>query len=114
LSPVTVIGLALPVPVKPPGLEVTVYLVIGEPPLLIGFINFIVASVFPASASTPVGAPGTVSKIGFLQIVTSKLQDIRYRMSSFLLDMIISLKILNEENSSLIPEDKNKITSLVT
>ena len=39
VSPVTVIGLADPVPVKPPGLEVTVYPVIAEPPLLTCAVN---------------------------------------------------------------------------
>ena len=43
LSPVTVIGLAVPVAVKPPGLEVTLYPVIAEPPLLTGAVNAIVA-----------------------------------------------------------------------
>jgi hypothetical protein len=40
---VTVIGLAEPVAVKPPGLEVSVYPVIIEPPLLPGAVNVIVA-----------------------------------------------------------------------
>jgi ABC-type uncharacterized transport system permease subunit len=43
VSPVTVIGLAEPAPVKPPGLEVTVYPVIAEPPLLTGAVNVTVA-----------------------------------------------------------------------
>jgi hypothetical protein len=41
VSPVTIIGLAEPVPVKPPGLEVTVYPVIGNPPT--GAVKVIVA-----------------------------------------------------------------------
>ena len=59
MSPVTVIGLAVPVPVKPPGLEVTVYPVIGEPPLLSGAVNVTVARAFPFVAVPIVGAPGT-------------------------------------------------------
>jgi hypothetical protein len=43
VRPVTVIGLAEPVPVKPPGLEITVYPVIGEPPSLTGAVNVTVA-----------------------------------------------------------------------
>jgi hypothetical protein len=62
-SPVTVIGLALPVAVKPPGLEVTVYPVIAEPPLLAGAVNVIVACAFPAVAVPIVGAPGTVEGV---------------------------------------------------
>ena len=36
LSPVSVIGLAGPVAVMPPGLDITVYPVMGLPPLLAG------------------------------------------------------------------------------
>jgi hypothetical protein len=36
-------GLVEPVPVKPLGLEVTVYAVIAEPPLLAGVVNVTVA-----------------------------------------------------------------------
>ena len=43
VSPVTVIGLAAPEAVKPPGPEVTVYPVIAEPPLLPGAVNVTVA-----------------------------------------------------------------------
>jgi hypothetical protein len=39
VSPVTVIGLPEPVAIIPPGLEVTVYPVIVEPPLLAGAVN---------------------------------------------------------------------------
>jgi len=48
------------VPVKLPGLEVTVYPVIAEPPLLTGAVNVIEAWAFPAVAVPIVGAPGTV------------------------------------------------------
>jgi hypothetical protein len=57
------IGLAVPVPVNPPGLEVTVYPVIAEPPLLTGAVNVTVACAFPAVAVPIVGAPGTVEGI---------------------------------------------------
>jgi hypothetical protein len=53
-------GLAGPVFEKPPGLEVTVYPVIGEPPLLAGAVNVTVACAFPFVAVPIVGAPGTV------------------------------------------------------
>jgi hypothetical protein len=42
-SPVIVIGEPLLVAVKPPVLDVTVYEVIAEPPLLAGAVNVIVA-----------------------------------------------------------------------
>jgi hypothetical protein len=58
VSPVTIIGLAEPVPVKPPGLEVTVYPVIGNPPT--GAVKVIVAWAFPGVADTFVGAPSIV------------------------------------------------------
>ena len=59
-SPVTVIGLAVPVPVKPPGLEVAVYPVMAEPPSLAGAVNATEACAFPAATVPIVGAPGTV------------------------------------------------------
>jgi hypothetical protein len=43
VRPANVIGLEEPVPVKPPGFEVTVYPVIVEPPLLAGAVNATVA-----------------------------------------------------------------------
>jgi hypothetical protein len=46
--------------VKPPGLEVTVYPVIDEPPLLADVVNVIVARAVPAIAIPIVGAPGIV------------------------------------------------------
>jgi hypothetical protein len=61
VRPVTVIGDAEPVPVSDPGLEVTVYPVMVEPPLDIGGVKLTVACAFPAVADTPVGAPGTVA-----------------------------------------------------
>ena len=43
VRPVTVIGLEEPVPIKPPGFEVTVYPVIAEPPSLADAVNVTVA-----------------------------------------------------------------------
>jgi len=60
--PVTVIGLADPVPLNPPGLEVTVYPVIADPPSLAGAVNVTVAWASPFTADTPVGAPGAVKE----------------------------------------------------
>jgi hypothetical protein len=60
VRPDTVIGLAEPVPAILPGLEVTVYPVIAEPPLLSGAVKVTVARAFPAVAVPIVGAPGTV------------------------------------------------------
>ena len=56
VSPVTVIGEALPEPVRPPGLEVTVYSEIGLPPSEADAVNETTACAFPATAETPVGA----------------------------------------------------------
>ena len=56
-------GEVAPVAVKLPGLDVTVYIVIELPPLLAGATNATLAEVFPAVATTPVGAPGTVTGI---------------------------------------------------
>jgi hypothetical protein len=53
-----VIGEAGPVAVMPPGLEVTTYVVIVEPPLFAGGVNVTVACALPAVALTAVGAPG--------------------------------------------------------
>ena len=43
-----------------PKFEVTVYPVIAEPPLLTGAVKLTVAWPLPATALTPVGAPGTL------------------------------------------------------
>jgi hypothetical protein len=53
-------GLDDPVPVILPGLDVTMYEVIGLPPFELGAVKLTVACAFPATAVTPVGAPGTV------------------------------------------------------
>ena len=60
VKPATVIGLALPDPVLPPGPHVTVYPVIGEPPVLDDAVNVTVAELLPAVAVPIVGADGGV------------------------------------------------------
>ncbi len=60
VSPETVIGDDPPVPVNPPGEEVTVYPVIAVPPLLTGAVKDTVADPLPATAETLVGALGTM------------------------------------------------------
>ena len=57
-SPVTVIGLDVPVAVMLPGIEVTVYKVIGPLPTDAGGLKLTVACEVPANAVTEVGAPG--------------------------------------------------------
>ena len=69
VSPVT-IAVRLPldhVAVWPPGLAVTVYPVIDEPPFDDGAFHVTVACVSPAVAETLVGAPGTVAGITALE-----------------------------------------------
>jgi hypothetical protein len=56
----TTIGEASPVPTIPPGLEVTVYEMIGEP-FADGAANETLACPFPGVATTVVGASGTVA-----------------------------------------------------
>ena len=60
VSPPIVIGLAEPLAVLPPGDDVTVYDVIGEPPFEAGAAKDTVAAPLLAVAETAVGAPGTV------------------------------------------------------
>nr|WP_233198558.1 MULTISPECIES: hypothetical protein [Luteimonas] len=55
------IGPAAPVAVRPSGLDVTVYPVTALPPLDAGAVNATDASVSPAVAVIPVGAPGTMA-----------------------------------------------------
>ena len=69
VSPVTVIGLDAPVPVKPPGDDVTVYEVTAVPPLAAGALKLTVAWAFPATADTAVGAPGTILGVTLLDAV---------------------------------------------
>ena len=61
VSPVTVTGLLAPVPVSPPGFDVTVYPVMLAPPLDTGAVNVMPAWVSPAVAVPMVGAPGTMA-----------------------------------------------------
>jgi hypothetical protein len=63
VNPVIVIGELPPLAVNPPGLEVTVYEVIVEPPLNPGAENVIVASPFPRVAVPIIGASGTVAGV---------------------------------------------------
>jgi hypothetical protein len=51
------------VPVKPPGDDVAVYVVMAEPPLLTGAENVTEACALPAVAAPIVGAPGTVAGV---------------------------------------------------
>src|ERR1700693_5419523 len=60
LSPVVPALLSTP----PAGLEVTVYPVIAEPPLLAGAVKVTVAVALPAVAVPMVGAPGTAPPAG--------------------------------------------------
>jgi hypothetical protein len=70
LKPVTVIGEELPDAVTPPGVEVTVYVVIALPPLLVGAVNETDAVVCPvAVAVTVVGAPGVVIAVTDTEVV---------------------------------------------
>ena len=57
------IGLDDPVAVMLPGLEVTVYEMMGLPPFEAGAVKLTVACVFPALAATPVGAPVNVAGV---------------------------------------------------
>ena len=59
IRPGTTIGDAPPVAVMPPGFEVTVYVLIADPPLLAGGVKLTVASALPANAVAAVGAPGS-------------------------------------------------------
>ena len=63
MSPVTVNGDDPPVAVNPPGLEVTVYEVIADPPFETGALKVIVACPFPRVAVPIVGASGTVAGV---------------------------------------------------
>ena len=56
----TVIGLVEPVPVKLPGLDVTVYPVMAVPPLVPGAVKGTEACALPAVAVPIVGAPGAI------------------------------------------------------
>jgi hypothetical protein len=64
VRPVTLTGEVAPVPVNPPGEDVTVYEVIGAEPELAGAVNVTVAVPLTADADTAVGAPGRIPDIG--------------------------------------------------
>ena len=66
VKPVTVIGDELPLAVSPPGLDVTVYEVIAEPPLDPGAEKVTTASPLPRVAVPMVGAPGVVAGVAAL------------------------------------------------
>jgi len=53
----------------PPGLAVTMYPVIGEPPLLSGAVQDTTARPFPGIAVTPLGALGAVITVGGTVVV---------------------------------------------
>src|SRR5579872_4148095 len=61
VRPPTVIGLLAPDWWRLPGVEVTVYEVMGAPPSEAGAVKLTVAWALPAVAEAPVGAPGTVA-----------------------------------------------------
>jgi hypothetical protein len=65
LSPGTVAEdeLADTASVIPPGVEVTVYPVTGEPPLLVGAVHLTVATPSPPVALMAVGVPGTEAEV---------------------------------------------------
>ena len=67
VNPVTVSGLVVPVADKPPGLESTVYNVIGWPPFDAGGVKVTVACPVPAVAVPIVGASGTGAGITLLE-----------------------------------------------
>ena len=56
-------GDVVPIAVKLPGLDVTLYPVIALPPLLDGATKATLAVAVPAVAATLVGAPGTIAVV---------------------------------------------------
>jgi hypothetical protein len=57
----------------PSGVDVTVYDVIGDPPLLAGTVKDIVTCVYPELAKTDVGEPGTInSGVSVVAIVSQQ------------------------------------------
>ena len=66
------IGLPLPLPVKPPGLEVTVYEAMALPPFDTGTAKVTVAVELPAVAPPITGALGTVNGVTMLDAADSK------------------------------------------
>jgi hypothetical protein len=72
-SPETTMGDAAPVPVKPPGVDVTVYPVIGLPPSKAGPVNVTLACALPAVAVPIVGALGTVNGVTLFDAAEGRL-----------------------------------------
>ena len=61
------IGEAAPLAAMPPGDDVTVYEVIGDPPFDAGGVNVTVACAMPAVAVPIVGAPGRPAGVTLLE-----------------------------------------------
>ena len=59
--------------VAPPGLAVTVYAVISDPPLDAGAVHVTTAWLLPANAETLVGAPGVVAGVTALDATETGL-----------------------------------------
>ena len=57
------IGDAAPLATKPPGADVAVYEVIGDPPFEAGGVKVTAACALPAAATTSVGGPGTAAGV---------------------------------------------------
>ena len=70
-NPSTVIGEPLLLPVNPPGLEVAVYVIMEEPPLLAGGVKVITARPLPRVAVPMVGASGIVA--GTIELLVAEL-----------------------------------------
>ena len=67
VRPATVMGLDAPEAVMLPGVDVTVYEVMGLPPFEAGGVKLTVACALPAVAVPIVGAPGTVAGVTLLE-----------------------------------------------
>jgi hypothetical protein len=76
-SPVTIIGLAEPFTLILPGVEVTVYPVIADPPFA-GAVNATEACAFPAVAVPIVGDPGTVEGVTEFEAELGKLLPVAF------------------------------------
>jgi hypothetical protein len=72
LNPEMVIGLEAPEAVMLPGLDVTVYEVIADPPLLDGVVNATDAFNIPAVAVPITGADGTTAVIVMVPLAVVK------------------------------------------
>ena len=63
-----VVAGAIAVQVAPPGAAVTTYLVIADPPSLVGGVHEIVAEPPPGTAVTFVGFPGAMGWLGVTEV----------------------------------------------